>query len=814
MQTINKRSGVVTSRFQEYAKPLLADGFLPVPITEGSKRVVEKGWTGYLDQGLPDDVLEGWMQKYNSGSGIGIATGAREDESGVIGLDLDFLDREVTKGLIELAREMFGDAPIRVGKRPKALMVYTTADLFGKITTPYYVRSDEPDKTDKSKRSRIEILSRGQQFVAYHTHPDTGKEYYYLGKGDDRDLLGWGYDFLEGVTHDGLLAYIEKAEELILNSGFEVWQGSRGMDGSSGGSMKVLEDDDLADVDFMFEDKEKVLDALTHISSEDYDVWIQIGQALHSTKAGQEAFEVWDRWSYEAANYDAEIMADKWKSFHHLKEGGVSIGTLYHFARENGWEGWEVALEEAGEVVDGINCATPSSADDYRERYWFMETGSRVVDLCRPCNLAVLPWKDFKLAHSNNYYLERGARGGTRKVEYAVEWVQSADRRTLIGETYYPKGEKVIDKGGMTFFNVYEGSGIVPELGVDKDDPRLSVLWAHMDYLFDNEEDRELFMDWLAFSIQHPERKLPWAMLLLSRHHGVGKGFFAEFLSLMLGAHNVTTCSAQQLAGEGTAFNEYMHHAVLTIVHEIKGGRKFEVTDYIKNIITETRQHVNVKFGGQRTEAVFNNMFFMSNHPDALAIKADDRRIQVIESSAEARNAEYYRGLFDWLDDMDCMRAALGYMVERDLSGFSFNERPRMSSAKIGMIEANMSIHEEQIRAGIDFGEGIFAADIVDFKDVKAYIEAEVYSGRKVLDTGRISELAHILDEITGSFNFKNLKGKRLSDRRRIKFHGAPVTVRCVRNFDKWENADTTEIREELEKSKSEGLGEDFGDDL
>lgn len=805
----------MTSKFQEYAEPLLADGFLPVPIMEGSKRVIEKGWTGYLDQGLPEDVMKGWMGKYNSGSGVGVATGAREDESGIIGLDIDFLDREVTKKLIALAREMFGDAPIRVGKSPKALMVYATSELFGKITTPYYIRIDESDKTDKSRRSRIEVLSRGQQFVAYHTHPDTGKDYYYLGKGEEKDLLGWGYDFLEEVGHDGLLEFIRRAEEIILTSGFEVWAGSRGMDGSSGGGLKVEEDDDdLHDVDFMFEDKDKVIDALGSIDSEDYDTWIQIGQALHSTKAGQEAFEVWDNWSSDAVNYDAEIMVAKWKSFHHLKEGGVSIGTLYHYARESGWEGWEAALEEAGEIVDGINCAPPSSAEDYRNRYWYMESGSQVVDLCRPCNLAVLPWRDFKLAHSNNYYLERGARGGTRKVEYAVEWVQSVERRTLHGETYFPKGEKIITKGGISFFNVYEGSGVQGEKGVKEDDERLGVLWAHMDYLFDNEEDRELFLDWMAFSIQHPERKLPWAMLLLSRNHGVGKGFFAEFLSVMLGAHNVTTCSAQQLAGEGTSFNEYMYRSVLTVVHEIKGGRKFEVTDYIKNIITETRQHINVKFGGQKTESVYNNMFFMSNHPDALAIKADDRRIQVIESSAEARDAEYYKGLFDWMEDMDCMRAALGWMTERDLSGFSFNERPRMSRAKIGMINANMSVHEEQIRTGIDFKVGIFAADIVDFKDVKNYIEMEVYGGRKVLDSGKISELTHILEEISGSFSFNKLKGARASDRRRIKFHGSPTTIRCVRNFDKWENAEPSAIRDELERSKNEGLGEDFGDDL
>lgn len=75
--------------------------------------------------------------------------------------------------------------------------------------------------------------------------------------------------------------------------------------------------------------------ALAHLDAADYQVWINVGQALHSTEA-PEAFEVWDTWSQGAGNYDNTTPA-KWRTFR--AGGGLHVESIFVWARDAGWDG-------------------------------------------------------------------------------------------------------------------------------------------------------------------------------------------------------------------------------------------------------------------------------------------------------------------------------------------------------------------------------------------------------------------------------------------------------------------------------------------
>ena len=74
--------------------------------------------------------------------------------------------------------------------------------------------------------------------------------------------------------------------------------------------------------------------ALTYIDATDRDTWIKCGMAIKS-EHGDSGFDVWDRWSARADNYRARDAASCWKSFN--DGGGVSIGSLFHFAKQGGY---------------------------------------------------------------------------------------------------------------------------------------------------------------------------------------------------------------------------------------------------------------------------------------------------------------------------------------------------------------------------------------------------------------------------------------------------------------------------------------------
>lgn len=74
--------------------------------------------------------------------------------------------------------------------------------------------------------------------------------------------------------------------------------------------------------------------ALAHLDPSEYETWIRVGQALHST-AAPEAFGLWDAWSRAAANYGGTDK--KWATF--SEGGGLNVESVFSWARANGWDG-------------------------------------------------------------------------------------------------------------------------------------------------------------------------------------------------------------------------------------------------------------------------------------------------------------------------------------------------------------------------------------------------------------------------------------------------------------------------------------------
>ena len=102
------------------------------------------------------------------------------------------------------------------------------------------------------------------------------------------------------------------------------------------------------------DDFQRALEALHHISPDcDYDQWIELGQALH-TAFGDQGRSAWANWSAAGSKFkgDADIEAH-WKSFHQGK--GVGIGTLFKYAKDNGWTPQTKQSQRLSAVEDFAN---------------------------------------------------------------------------------------------------------------------------------------------------------------------------------------------------------------------------------------------------------------------------------------------------------------------------------------------------------------------------------------------------------------------------------------------------------------------------
>ena len=81
-------------------------------------------------------------------------------------------------------------------------------------------------------------------------------------------------------------------------------------------------------------DSDRALAILQHIKPRDaYDPWLKVGMALHSVDPG--LLNAWTDWSRGCSNFDEAECLAKWESF---KGSGVTLGSLYYLARQDGWQ--------------------------------------------------------------------------------------------------------------------------------------------------------------------------------------------------------------------------------------------------------------------------------------------------------------------------------------------------------------------------------------------------------------------------------------------------------------------------------------------
>ena len=79
---------------------------------------------------------------------------------------------------------------------------------------------------------------------------------------------------------------------------------------------------------------ETIRTALSYVDAHDREVWVRMGMAV-KTHFGESGFDMWDRWSATADNYNQKDARTVWRS---LKEfGGTTIRSLLFEAKNSGW---------------------------------------------------------------------------------------------------------------------------------------------------------------------------------------------------------------------------------------------------------------------------------------------------------------------------------------------------------------------------------------------------------------------------------------------------------------------------------------------
>ena len=132
-------------------------GFRPVPVLTGDKKPLGNDWTTRARQDPPESVRMAPVAH-------ALNTGILAD--GLVPIDIDIDDPAIARQARALVLDRLGEAPMRFRRNsPRCLILYRAAEGEpSKLTLTGGAHSDD-------NACKIEILGRGNQFVAYGSHP-------------------------------------------------------------------------------------------------------------------------------------------------------------------------------------------------------------------------------------------------------------------------------------------------------------------------------------------------------------------------------------------------------------------------------------------------------------------------------------------------------------------------------------------------------------------------------------------------------------------------------------------------------------------
>jgi len=154
-------------------------------------------------------------------------------------------------------------------------------------------------------------------------------------------------------------------------------------------------------------------------------------------------------------------------------------------------------------------------------------------------------------------------------------------------------------------------------------------------FVIPDETERNVFLNWLAWSLKHEDQKPRWAVMLYSRKQGTGKTVLTELVKDLFGVANTSRINGvRQLVAR---FNKEVLQHKLVIVEEIEVRKGSKEANQVKSLITEDSTTVEAKGLPSSVEPICCAFLMTTNHLPTWLEEAD-RRFYILNFDHEGYN--------------------------------------------------------------------------------------------------------------------------------------------------------------------------------
>lgn len=332
----------------------------------------------------------------------------------------------------------------------------------------------------------------------------------------------------------------------------------------------------------------------------------------------------------------------------------------------------------------------------FQDCFVFIANGSNIFDVTEPPNI-VKPYRiqDFRNTMAPFQFITRDEKGKPKTHQYAESWMVSQNRQAVRDTVFEPGKPRITDVAGIPMINTYY---IAPFKMTDEHD-LLDEFMKIVDRTHPIPKEKDIFLDWLAFSFRYPQQKILWAYTNISEARGSGRGLLANAVGNLLGHNNVVPTKLKIVAAD--TYHDYAHQALVSIIEEgdsDETGKRIKVDGHWNDIITSQRSLLNLKYGGQIKSNLYNNFMIFLNHY-SLIIDKSDRRIQAITGAPkdtppiDAAWVSEYSSIFNVSKEFRDQLAS--FLWTRDLSDFDYGHCDRSLPAREKLLAASETPADE-----------------------------------------------------------------------------------------------------------------------
>lgn len=304
---------------QKIATDLLNNGYMPVPVEAGQKAIRIKGWES--KPFTADD--------FTGDKSVGIRCG----DGGLAFMDIDVYDAKIAAEIAaEWTRRFPSDQWLqRTGMEPKTGFLFRLPEPLKKIKVHIAKTGAEPG----NKKSGLEMLGEGQQFVAFGIHPDTGKPYRWHG--ENPTGIFCAMDDLPVVTEEQVREFMTWATDTYGtdDSSKTLSERATAAKPAVGAPSPLLNDFDAPSV-------AEVEELLSHIDPDiEHDEWLRVLMGLHDL--GDHMLQVAIDWSAKGSKFEPGDVETRWASF--TRGSGVTWATVPAMARDGGADLGQITIQ-------------------------------------------------------------------------------------------------------------------------------------------------------------------------------------------------------------------------------------------------------------------------------------------------------------------------------------------------------------------------------------------------------------------------------------------------------------------------------------